>query len=162
MKSSAKEELLRAEALEQYEAILGVPDPAMAEITAMAADICGTPLGGISLLGPDAIYFQARVGPGPTRMARGRMPCETCIHGVGVYEITDARYHQDFRPDGIMVAGRAFRFYAGAPLTTATGVTIGCLFVQDSVPHSLTERQKKALLTLSRQIINRFELNTRA
>ncbi len=161
MKPSAKEELQRAEALEQYEAILGVPDPAMAEITAMAADLCGTPMGGISLLGPDAIYFQARVGPGPTRMARGRMPCETCIHGDGVYEITDARYHKDFRPDGIMVAGRAFRFYAGAPLITASGVVIGCLFVQDSVPHTLTEKQKKALLTLSRQVINRYELNTR-
>jgi len=161
MKSSAKEELQRAEALEQYEAILGVPDPAMLEITAMAADLCGTPMGGISLLGPDAIYFQARVGPGPTRMARGRMPCETCIHTEGVYEITDARYHKDFRPDGIMIAGRAFRFYAGAPLTTAAGVTVGCLFVQDSVPHTLTEKQKKSLLTLGRQIITRFELNTR-
>jgi PAS domain S-box-containing protein len=161
MKSSAKEELQRAEALEQYEAILGVPDPSMAEITAMATEICGTPMGGISLLGPDAIYFQARIGPGPTRMARGRMPCETCIHGDGVYEITDARYHKDFRPDGIMIAGRAFRFYAGAPLITASGIAIGCLFVQDSVPHTLTERQKKSLLTLSKQIINRFELNTR-
>lgn len=162
MKSSAKEELQRAEALEQYEAILGAPDPSMAEITAMAADICGTPMAALSLLGPDAIYFQARVGPGPARMARGRMPCETCIHGDGVYEITDARYHKDFRPDGIMIAGRAFRFYAGAPLVTSAGVAIGCLFVQDSVPHTLTEKQKKSLLVLSKQIINRFELNTRA
>jgi len=160
MKVSAKEELQRAEALEQYEAILGAPDPAMAEITALAAEICGTPMAGISLLGPDAVYFQARVGPGPTRMARGRLPCETCIHGDGVYEITDARYHKDFRPDGIMISGRAFRFYAGAPLTTPAGIAIGCLFTQDSVPHTLTEKQKKSLLTLARQIINRFELNT--
>ena len=161
MKSSAKEELQRAEALEHYEAILGVPDPSMAEITAMAAEICGTPMGGISLLGPDAIYFQARVGPGPTRFARGRMPCEICIHSEGVYEIVDARYHKDFRPDGIMIAGRAFRFYAGAPLTTPAGITIGCLFVQDSIPHTLNDQQKRVLLTLSKQIINRFELNTR-
>ncbi len=161
MKSSAKEELQRAEALEHYEAILGVPDPSMAEITAMAAEICGTPMGGISLLGPDAVYFQARIGPGPARFARGRMPCEICIHGEGVYEIVDARYHKDFRPDGIMIAGRAFRFYAGAPLTTPAGITIGCLFVQDSVPHTLNDQQKRVLLTLSKQIINRFELNTR-
>ena len=161
MRSSSQEELLRAEALDHYEAILGMPDPSMAEITAMAAELCGTPLGGISLLGPDAIYFQARVGPGPSRMARGRMPCELCIRGEGVYEITDARYHADFRPDGIMIAGRAFRFYAGAPLVTVSGVPIGCLFVQDSVPHTLTEKQKKSLVILSRQIINRFELNAR-
>ncbi len=161
MRASAKEELQRAEALEQYEAILGVPDPAMAEITALAAEICGTPLAGISLLGPDAIYYQARIGPGPARGARGRMPCETCIHGDTVYEITDARYHKDFRPDGIMISGRAFRFYAGAPLITNAGIAIGCLFVQDSVPHTLTDKQKRALMTLARQIIGRFELNTR-
>jgi two-component system sensor histidine kinase VicK len=161
MKSSAKEELQRAEALEQYEAILGAPDPAMAEVTALAAEICATPMAGISLVGPDAIYFQARFGPGPARAPRGRMPCEMAIHSDGVYEITDARYHKDFRPDGIMISGRAFRFYAGAPLTTAAGVTIGALFVQDSVPHTLTDKQKKALLTLAAQIINRYELNTR-
>ena len=161
MKSSPQEESLRAEALEQYEAILGVPDPSMAEITGMAAEICNTPLAGISLLGPDAIYFQSRVGPGPSRMPRGRMPCEICVRGEDVYEITDARYHKDFRPDGIMIGGRAFRFYAGAPLITVSGVPIGCLFVQDSVPHTLTEKQKKSLVTLSHQIINRFELNAR-
>jgi PAS domain S-box-containing protein len=161
MKPSAKEELQRAEALEQYEAILGAPDPALAEITALAAEICATPMAAISLIGPDAIYFQSRFGPGPTRMARGRMPCETCIYADGVYEITDARYHKDFRPDGIMISGRAFRFYAGAPLTTLAGITIGCLFVQDSVPHTLSDKQKKALLTLAKQVINRFELNTR-
>ena len=161
MKAFAKEDLQRAEALEQYEAILGVPDPSMVEITALAAEICGTPMAAISLVGPDAIYYQSRFGPGPARAARGRMPCETCIHGDSVYEITDARYHKDFRPDGIMISGRAFRFYAGAPLTTPSGISIGCLFVQDSVPHTLTDKQKSALLTLARQVINKYELNTR-
>ena len=100
MKASAKEELSRAEALEQYEAIGAAPDPALAELTALAAELCGAPMAAISLLAPDAIYFIARVGAGPARLARGRMPCETCIHTDGVYEITDARYHKDFRPDG--------------------------------------------------------------
>jgi PAS domain S-box-containing protein len=162
MKASPKEELSRAEALERYEAILGVPDPALTEITGLAAEICGTPMAAISLMGPDAIYFQSRIGPGPARMPRGRMPDETAIHSDGVYEITDARYHKDFRPDGIMISGRAFRFYAGAPLTTPAGVTFGCLFVQDSVPHTLTDKQKKALLVLAKQVVTRYELNTRA
>ena len=161
MKLSAKEEILRTEAIEQYEALSAAPDPAMADITALAAEICGTPMAAISLAAQDGIHFQYRVGPGPARVARGRMPCETCIHGDTVYEITDARYHKDFRPDGIMISGRAYRFYAGAPLTTAAGVTIGALFVQDTVPHTLTDKQKKALLTLAKQIVNRFELNTR-
>ena len=161
LKSLPKEDMLRVDALEQYDAIGGAPDPTLAEITALAADICGTPLAGISLIAGDTIYYQARVGPGAAKLPRRRMPCETCMRGEGVYEITDARYHKDYRPDGIMIAGRAFRFYAGAPLKTPSDVAIGCLFVQDSVPHTLTEMQKRALLTLSRQVINRYELISR-
>ena len=99
-------------------------------------------MAGISLIGADAVYFQARQGPGPARLPRGRTPCEKVVQGDGCYEISDARYHPDYRPDGIMIAGRAYRFYAGAPLVTLSGVSLGCLFVQDSVPHILSPAQK--------------------
>ena len=161
LKALPKEDVRRVEALEQYEAIGGPPDPTLTEITALAADICGTPMAGISLITNDAVHFLARVGPGPTRSPRRKIPCETCMRGEGVYEITDARYHKDYRPDGIMISGRASRFYAGAPLTTPAGLAIGCLFVQDTVPHTLTEMQKRAIETLSRQVINRLELMSR-
>ena len=161
LKVFPKEEMLRLDALERFEWMEAAGDPALDEITALAAEICVTPMAAISLVSADAIHFLARFGPGPARMPRGRLPCETCILGDSVYEITDARYHKDFRPDGILISGRAFRFYAGAPLTTPSGITIGCLFVQDSVPHTLNARQKRALETLSRQIVTRFELNAR-
>ena len=160
MKIPGQDSASRLAALEEYELAGAAPDPAIAEITSLAAELCNTPMAGISLAMGDGLVFQARVGPGPARLPRGnRVPCEKCIRGEGVYEITDARYHEDFRPDGIMIAGRAYRFYAGAPLTTPAGITIGCLFVQDSMPHILNEKQKRALGTLSRQVINRFELN---
>jgi len=161
LKALPQDDLLRLDALEQYEAVGAAPDPMLAEITALAADICGTPMAAISLIAGDTIHYLARVGPGAAKLPRRKLPDETCIRGNDVYEISDARYHKDFRPDGIMISGRAFRFYAGAPLTTPAGVAIGCLFVQDSVPHTLSELQKRALRTLSRQVINRFELMSR-
>jgi PAS domain S-box-containing protein len=161
LKALPKDDLQRLEALEQYEALNAAPDPMLAELTSLAADICGVPMAGISLMAGDTIHFLARVGPGAPRLPRRKMPCDTCVRQDAVYEIPDARYHKDYRPDGIMISGRAFRFYAGAPLTTPAGITIGCLFVQDSVPHELTDLQKRALLTLGRQVINRFELMTR-
>ena len=157
----AREEALRLEALEEYEVIGGAPDPGLDEITALAREVCQTTIAGISLIGSDAVYFQARIGPGPERVTRGGRPCETTIQGDGVYEISDARYHPSYRPDGIMVAGRVYRFYAGAPLTTPSGVSIGCLFVQDTVPHVLNDLQKRTLAVLARQVVNRFELNAR-
>ena len=155
------EEVSRTSALDQYEILGAAPDPAILEITSLAAELCGVPMAAVSLVGAESINFYARVGPGPSRLPRGRMPCETGIQGEGVYEVTDARYHPDYRPDGILIGGRALRFYAGAPLTTPSGVTIGCLFVQDSIPHTLNDRQLRALMTLARQVVTRFELNSR-
>ncbi len=161
LRTFAKAEMIRLDALERFELLEAPDDPELEEITALAAEICVTPMAGLSLIGPDAVHFLARFGPGPASMPLGRTPCETSIQGEGVYEITDARYHKDFRPDGILISGRAHRFYAGAPLLTANGVPLGCLFVQDSVPHTLNARQKRALETLSRQVVTRFELNAR-
>lgn len=156
-----KEEMLRPDTPERFELIEAAEDPALEEITALAAEICETPMAAISLVSADAIHFMARFGAGPMRMPRGRVPCETCMKGNSVYEITDARHDKNFGPDGILISGRALRFYAGAPLITPSGTAVGCLFVQDSVPHTLHERQKRALGTLSRQVVTRFELNAR-
>ncbi len=162
MRTQGQDSRQRLAALEEYELGSAAPDPAITEITTLAAEMCNTPMAGISLAMGDGLIFQSRVGPGPARLPRGgRVPCEKCMRGQGVYEISDARYHDDYRPDGIMVAGRAYRFYAGVPLTTPAGINIGCLFVQDSMPHTLNEKQRRALGTLGRQVINRFELNAR-
>ena len=162
MKTAGQDSASRLAALDAYELSGTAPDPAILEITSLAAEMCNTPIAAISLVMGDAFVFQARTGPGPARLPHSSaIPCAKCVRQNDVYEISDARYHNDFRPDGIMVLGRAYRFYAGAPLITPAGINIGCLFVQDSVPHSLTEKQKRALVTLSRQVINRFELNAR-
>ncbi len=161
MNAATQNEAQRLEALDEYE-LLGQPsDPAVDEIVALATQACGTPLGGIALVAADALHFQSRTGPGPVRLPRGRFPCEAVLRGPDVLEISDARYHPDFRPDGIMISGRAYRFFAGAPLVSLAGIPIGCLFVQDSVPHTLTELQKRTLAVLARQVVARFELNSR-
>ena len=162
MKTLSQDEALRLDALDEYEVLGSEPDPGLDDITLLASQICKTPMAGISLIGADAVHFLSRVGPGPAKIPRGRTPCESVSQGEVVYEIPDARYHRDFRPDGIMVAGRAYRFYAGCALTTPNGVSIGCLWVQDTVPHTLNEVQKHTLLVLARQVMTRFELNARA
>ena len=106
--------------------------------------------------------FLARVGPGPSPSPAPQNALRD-LHPRRrrLFEITDARYHKDYRPDGIMISGRAFRFYAGVPSPPPPASPSAVLFVQDSVPHTLTEMQKRALETLSRQVINRFELMSR-
>ena len=158
---SVRTDSLRLRALEQYQLPGAFEEPHLDEIVRLAADICGTPMAGISIIDVEFIHFIARFGPGPMRSARGHQPCELCIQLGGLYEIPDARYHADFAPDGILLAGRALRFYAGVPITTPQNVNIGTLFVQGAAPQTLNDRQRKALITLSHQVMTRVELKAR-
>ena len=126
-----KDEALRIEALNQYEVLNSAPDPVLDDITRLAAQICNAPVAAISLIGADRIWIKSRFGIDAHELALGSLPCETTILGDTVYEISDARNDPDYAPDGILVEGRAYRFYAGAPLTTPGGVSIGALFVLD-------------------------------
>jgi two-component system sensor histidine kinase VicK len=156
-----KDEALRIEALNQYEVLNSAPDPILDDLTTLAAQICDTPVAAISLIGSDRIWLRSRFGIESIDVSLGSLPCETTILGDTVYEITDARSDPDYAPDGILIEGRPYRFYAGAPLTTPGGVSIGALLVLDYHPRNLTPAQSSALSVLSRQVITRLELNGR-
>jgi two-component system sensor histidine kinase VicK len=156
-----KDEVLRIEALNQYEVLNSAPDPALDDLTQLAAQICETPVAAISFIGSDRIWIRSRFGMESLELSLGSLPCETTILGDTVYEISDTRNSPDYAPDGLLLEGRPYRFYAGAPLTTPGGVSIGTLLVLDRPSRTLTPAQSSALSVLSRQVINRLELNGR-
>jgi two-component system, OmpR family, sensor histidine kinase VicK len=156
-----KDEALRIEALNQYEVLNSAPDPILDDLTRLAAQICDAPVAAISLVGSDRLWLRSRFGVESPDVSLGSLPCETTILGDTVYEIPDARNDPDYAPDGIILEGRPYRFYAGAPLATPGGVSIGALLVLDHHPRRLTEEQTSALSILGRQVITRLELNGR-
>jgi PAS domain S-box-containing protein len=156
-----KDEALRIEALTQYEVLNSAPDPVLDDLTRLAAQICETPVAAVSFVGSDRIWIRSRIGMESPELSLGSLPCETTILGDTVYEIPDTRNDENYAPDGIFLEGRHYRFYAGAPLTTPGGINIGALLVLDKVARVLTPAQSSALSILSRQVINRLELNGR-
>src|ERR1700692_3650591 len=156
-----KDEALRIEALNQYEVLNSAPDPVLDDITGLAAQLCDTPVAAITLIASDRIWLRSRYGIYSYELSLGSLPCETTILGDTVYEISDARNDPDYAPDGIILQGRPYRFYAGAPLTTPGGISIRALLVLDGPARVLTPDQSSALSILSRQVINRLELNGR-
>jgi two-component system, OmpR family, sensor histidine kinase VicK len=156
-----KDEALRIEALNQYEVLNSAPDPVLDDLTQLAAQICETAVSAVSFIGSDRIWIRSRFGMESLELSLGSLPCETTILGDTVYEIPDTRNDPDYAPDGILLEGHAYRFYAGAPLTTPGGVNIGALFVLDRPARVLTPAQSSALAVLGRQVINRLELNGR-
>src|SRR3984957_12617945 len=156
-----KDEALRIEALNQYEVLNSAPDPVLDDITSLAAQLCDPPVAAITLIGSDRIWLRSRYGIESHELSLGSLPCETTILGDTVYEIADARNDPDYAPAGIILEGRPYRFYAGAPLTPPGGVSIGALLVLDYPTRTLTIPQSEALSILGRQVITRLELNGR-
>ena len=156
-----KDEALRLEALAQYEVLNSAPDSTLDDITRLAARACDAPFAVVSFVGSDRVYIKARLGIRATELALGSTPCATTILGDTVYELRDTRLDPDFAPTGIQIDGRTLRFYAGVPIITPGGVSIGSLAVLDEQPRHLAPQQSESLSALGRLVISRLELNSR-
>jgi two-component system sensor histidine kinase VicK len=151
-------DVLRLESLERYGIPGVVPDPAIDDLTELAARACNTSAAGISFAAADRIYIYSRSGMNETELPAGTLPGAAPIGTHPVNEIPDARTHPAFAPNGISLSGRSFRFYAGAPLTTPDGVHLGSLFVLDQATRRLTPFQLQTLAVLARQAMTSIEL----
>lgn len=156
-----QDEALRIETLSQYEVLNAVPDSALDEIVSLAAQICDTPVAALSFIGSDSILLKSRFGINSFDTSLGSLPCETAILGRSVYEIQDSHLDPKYGPEGILLDGRRYRFYAGAPVITLGGVALGALFVLDPHPRTLTPLQSSALAVLGRQVTTQLELGNR-
>jgi len=149
---------LRLETLDKYQVLGAAPDPAIDDLAELAARVCGTAAAGISFAGSDRIWLYARHGLSETELAAGTLPGDPPLRAQNVYEIPDTREHPEFSPDGIVLSGRAFRFYAAASLNTPAGIRMGALFVLDPASRRLTPFQTQALGVLARQAMTSIEL----
>jgi two-component system, OmpR family, sensor histidine kinase VicK len=155
----ARSESLRLETLERYQIVDSAAEPALDDLAELAAKICNTPVAGVSFVAAERIWIHARYGMREFELPLGTLPSGPPFRTLSVYEIPDTRQHPSFAPEGIFVSGRAFRFYAGAPLITNSGVRIGSLFVLDAPARRLTPFQLQSLTVLGRQAMTAIELN---
>ena len=152
-------ESLRLETLERYQIADSPSDPTLDDLAELAAKVCNAPVAGISFATADRIWIHARYGLREIELPLGTLPATPPFRTHSVYEIPDARTHSAFAPEGIVISGRTYCFYAGAPLVTPTGVRLGSLFLLDAPTRRLTPFQLQTLTILGRQAMTVIELN---
>ncbi|MFS0772521.1 PAS domain-containing protein [Sphingomonas sp. 1P08PE] len=152
----------RLEALDRY-AILDTPrETAFDEVAQLAADLCGTPIGVVNLIGDGRQFFKAEVGLGVRET-----PLETAFCRLAILEdefllVPDASIDPRFDDNPLVHGQPGLRFYAGAPLRTPDGLPIGTLCVLDTQPRTLSEVQQRALKVLARQLMTQLDLRIAA
>lgn len=135
------------------------PEPAYDDFVAIANDLCGTPMAAISLVDADRQWFKSCFGLPILESSRDVSFCSHTLHETTLLEVSDATQDPRFA-DSPFTTEYGVRFYAGAPLRTEEGLTLGTLCVLDTEPRVLTEAQRDGLTRLARQITERLDLRS--
>lgn len=150
----------RLAALLRFE-LLDTPAEAMFDnITALAAQICETPIALISLVDAERQWFKSRQGLDARETPRELAFCAHAINGETLFEVENALLDPRFRDNPLVTGAPDIRFYAGMPLADSEGRNLGTLCVIDRQPRQLSVQQKGALKLLAQQAINLFELRS--
>ncbi len=148
----------RLAALKRYGILDTDPEDAYDDIVRLAAFICGTPIAAVSLIDSQRQWFKSMLGLGVRETPRSVAFCAHTILQTDLTIVADARTDKRFRANPLVTGDPNIRFYAGAPLITTDGFSLGSLCVIDTVPRTLTADQEAALSTLARQVTSQMEL----
>ncbi|MBR9861918.1 MAG: GAF domain-containing protein [Rhodobacteraceae bacterium] len=131
------------------------------DIVELASSICDVPVSLISLVDENRQWFKARVGFAPEETPLDQSVCAHAILEQDFLEVEDMSADGRTVDNPLHVRDPRVNFYAGANLVAPNGMPIGTLCVLDTKPRKLTEFQKKALQTLSKQVVTQLELRKR-
>ena len=127
------------------------------ELVQLAAAICGTPNGLVTLLDERHQWYRAsdllKLGETPREIAF----CAHALRQNGLFLVKDSLTDARFGSNPLVNGEPPIRFYAGVGLFTADGEPIGTLSVVDTSPRILNAEQGHALEVLGRQMSLRLE-----
>ncbi|TXM70011.1 GAF domain-containing protein [Methylobacterium sp. WL69] len=151
---------VRLAALEAHGILDTPPEKGFDDIVLLARALCDAPVALVSLVAADRQWFKARSGFGPCETS---LNASVCAHALGrrtPLVIPDLTLDARTRENPLVTGTPGIRFYAGVPLNTPEGETLGTLCVIDGVPrpHGLTAQQTESLTALAEQVMSQLDL----
>ncbi len=149
----------RLEALLGYDILDTCQEAAFDTIVRLATQLCGTPVGMITLVASDRQQFKARVGFDQAETPLDHSICVHALRETALLVIPDLTQDPRTRTNLAVTGPSAMRFYAAAPLRSPSGHGLGTLCVIDREPRDggLTAVQAEILRTLGEQVMALME-----
>ncbi|KLU23276.1 hypothetical protein EOS_26095 [Caballeronia mineralivorans PML1(12)] len=143
----------------QASCLLDTPaDAALDRVAQLAARLFKAPIALISLIDEKRQWFKARVGVEVTQTDRQDAFCAHTILRDDVLVVPDAMQDPRFSQNWLMLGELKIRFYAGMPLRTRSGVSLGSLCIVDTEPrYDFDESQQLLLGQLAEMAMDRIE-----
>ncbi len=159
MPNIPKNESTRLQTLLTYSILDTLPEKDFDDLTAIASEICQTPISLISLVDDKRQWFKSRYGLDATETPKEHAFCAHAINNPNEeFIVPDSTKDERFKDNPLVTGEPNVNFYAGIPLVTAEGHALGTLCVIDNKPKEITPAQLKALKALSRQVVALMEL----
>ena len=159
MKAALPEnETERLEALREYRILDTGAEQAYDDITTLAAYLCEVPIALISLVDESRQWFKSKLGLNRQETPRDVAFCAHAILQSEPLIVRDALKDTRFADSALVTRAPNIRFYAGFPLASPEGYTLGTLCAIDRKPRQLTAKQKTAMQALARQVMALLEL----
>ncbi|WP_096595425.1 PAS domain S-box protein [Calothrix sp. NIES-2098] len=148
-----KNERQRLELLHQYQILDTPSEEIFDELAQLAADVCDVSIAVISLVDAEREWFKSKVGINQSEIPRSISFGTYTILESEILIVPDILQDERFAANPLVISEPYCRSYAGVPLITASGFTIGSLCVFDSAPRNFSDKEQTILQKLGRQII---------
>jgi diguanylate cyclase (GGDEF)-like protein len=148
----------RLAALQRYD-ILDTPSEESFEVfPELVVQAIGVPSAVISFVDSQRQWFKARINIVGQETSRDIAFCAHAILCDRPMVITDATKDPRFSDNPLVTSEGGLRFYAGAPIRTADGFSIGVLCAIDSSPRDLSAAESATLQSLAGLVADQLEL----
>jgi PAS domain S-box-containing protein len=163
--ASAKDgrEAERLAALEYLRAVQPKVDHVLQELVDEVRGLFGTDLCLVDLALADVQYFRAWSGELPPDKAEAGQDsldnsmCQYVVNNEAPFVVEDFLATEEFR-EQYWCVNYGIRFYAGTPLITSAGYTIGTLCLLNTRSVEFSEEQMRLLGAFARTVVGRLEL----
>ncbi len=137
-------------------------DPALDELTELAAVLCGADYAYIGWVDYSRLWFKSRFGFKASDQPRAATACQWTIEIGAPMLVGDAGKDPRFPPEGIPLTGaKPCLSYAGTPLIISAQQVVGTLAVLAREPDQFKQEYLTLLEVLGRQVVTRLELYRR-
>ncbi|NOU28054.1 MAG: response regulator [Polyangiaceae bacterium] len=151
-------EAQRLEALRSYEVLDSDAVDALDSIAELAARLLDVPIALVSLVDSDRQWFKGRFGLDIEQTGRDVSFCGHVVAGDAPLVVSDAREDDRFADNPLVTGEPRIRFYAGVPLRTPDGFTLGTLCAIDQRARSLSAKESEALTLLASLVVDQLQL----
>ncbi len=157
-----RSEEMRIADLQLYDILDTKEEKAFDELRELAAQICNCPVSLITLIDKNRQWFKSKQGVDITETNRDASFCSHAILNTDVMIVEDLSNDERFFDNPFVAGEMNVRFYAGAPIVSPTGQTLGTICVLDKKPGKLNAMQERALELLSNQVTKLLELRLKS